>query len=760
MFTQLIPEPSPSSPDQALDISRLERKLDGLLESLEPVPAQAPLAEPPTGLPTYWAALKRRKLLVLLVGLTVAALAWYYSDKQPKRYQARTVLEILEPDRGSMHMQNFNPGPNSFSQETYLQTQFNLLQSKSLLKRVGQHLLAAGVITAADLPPDSAESESTRKSQIDPLLSLSQISVSPVRGTRLVEVTYNAKDPKLAATIANAFATEYIQQDVDARVNTSEQTRTWLQKQLEDTKEKLETSESRLQQYAKTSGLLYTSPKGNAAEQTEDKLQFLARDLSESQAKLASLQAKYETLVRSPDSKVDEADSVALHDIQARLLDLQRQRAALNSQYTSEYSKVKELDAQIATLREGESKEYSRWLVQLWGAYKTELAHEKLLESAYNQQTEVVGDQATKAIHYNVLSREVETNRNLYDALLAGMKESGVNASARVRNARIVDPAEPPLQPFSPRPIQIASVGLLAGLMIGAGFVLVSETGDRRVKSPGMVSSYLNVPELGVIPSTKPHLLPTARRASLLTDAPEGPTVRRAGLGRFSRDEPALKGSPIFEAFHSVVTSILSPGRSSNVPKVLVLTSGSLHEGKSTVIGNVALMAAQIGKRVVLVDGDLRNPRLHHIYRVPNDRGLSDLLFEAAQLPEGVLDSTIWQTEIPGLSLLPSGPSTNNVASLLHSQRLVEIVNKLRADFDLVLVDTPPVLPFADARIFGKLADAVILVVRAGQTTRELALAAKARFTEDGLPVFGTILNDWNGKEPPYDYGGDHAYRT
>jgi succinoglycan biosynthesis transport protein ExoP len=340
------------------------------------------------------------------------------------------------------------------------------------------------------------------------------------------------------------------------------------------------------------------------------------------------------------------------------------------------------------------------------------------------------------------------------------MKEAGVNASARVRNARVVDAAEPPSRPYSPRPVQTAAVGLIAGLMLGAAFVLVKETGDRRVKSPGMAPSYLNVPELGVIPSTKPHLLPTARRSSL-TESGENRSSARGltSLGGFMRGDPALKGSPVFEAFHSVVTSILSPGRSYNVRRVLVVTSGALHEGKSTVIGNIGLMAANIGRRVVMIDGDLRNPRLHQIYRAPNEKGLSDLLLKRNPLAEDDLADSIWQTEVPGLTLLPSGKLTDSVATMLHSERLAEIVTQLRAEFDLVLIDTPPVLPFADARIFGKLADAVILVVRAGQTTRDLALAAKARFIEDGLPVFGTILNDWNGKEAPYEYGGDHAYR-
>jgi capsular exopolysaccharide synthesis family protein len=190
-----------------------------------------------------------------------------------------------------------------------------------------------------------------------------------------------------------------------------------------------------------------------------------------------------------------------------------------------------------------------------------------------------------------------------------------------------------------------------------------------------------------------------------------------------------------------------------------VVTSGAPHEGKSTVCGNLALMAAQIGQRVVLIDGDMRNPRLHQTYGLGNTKGLTELLTEPEELDPDALKRLILKTGIPNLSLLPSGETPEAVAPLLHSPRLPEIVNQLRVNYDLVLIDTPPVLPFADARIFGKLADAVVLVVRAGQTTRDTAMAAKMRIVEDGLPVFGTVLNDWNGKESTYEYGSSKAYR-
>jgi succinoglycan biosynthesis transport protein ExoP len=762
MFTQYFPEPSDStSHDRFPEIVRLEKKVDDLLSLVEPVPYQAPGSDStPAGVNTYWGALKRRKFLVMSAGIVIAAGAWYFTNRLPKIYQASTTLEILEPDRGSMNMQNFTKAnQNLFNQETYLQTQVSLIESKALLERVGKRLLSEGVISEADLPTYKAPSTAESQQQNDPALSLTSITVVPVRGTRLVAIAYNARNPELAAKIANSLASEYIQQDVDSRVNTAEQTRMWLENQLQETKNKLEASEAKLQNYARSSGLLYTSPKGTPAEETEEKLQFLAHDLSETEAKRASLEARYKTLAAGADAKEDEADSGPLVEIQSHLVDLRRQRAALASQYTPEYSKVKELDAQIATLQDAEEKERKRWVDKLYSAYQTEVAHQKLIEDAYKHQTEVVTDQASKAINYNVLKREVETNRNLYDALLSGMKEAGVNASARVRNARIVDSAEPPRLPFSPHPTRSGIIGLIAGLMLGAAFVLATENNDRRVKRPGTAQSYLNIPELGVIPSTKPHLLPTARQVAMGRGNGNGVSMRTMKISGFMRNQATRSDTPVFEAFHSVVTSILSPGRSTNVPRVLVVTSGALHEGKSTVCSNLALMAAQIGQRVILIDGDMRNPRLHQIYQLSNDRGLCDILAEPDELDSDALSSVIQKTGVPNLSLLASGEAHDAVAPMLHSPRLEELVNQLRVNYDLVLIDTPPVLPFADARIFGKLADAVVLVVRAGQTTRDTAMAAKARFVEDGLPVFGTVLNDWNGKEATYEYGSNKAYR-
>jgi succinoglycan biosynthesis transport protein ExoP len=746
--------PQPWNPAQNIrnrdpHLSPIDRRAEDLLNALEIAitggwNSAPPVDHAPAGLSVYGRALKRHKFALIFVSLSFAVAAWFYSQGQPKMYRAHTTLQLLEPNRSLMNMQNFSGGNSIVSQETYMETQVNLLQSASLLERVRRRLEEAGVIkptpVSASISDDRAEEEAP--------VSRYKLGVSPLRGTSLINLTYDAHTPQLAARILNAITSEYIQQDVDFRVESTEQTRLWLQKQLEDAKAKLETSEFNLQNYAKSSGLLYTSPKGQVAEQAEDKLQFLAQDLAQSQAKLANLQARYDIAKSKSLTQVDPADSEPIRQMESRLVDLRRERASLNSVFTPEYYKVKELDAEIKEVQSNLDREYSRWIEQLGQAYSVELRHEKLLEEAYNRQSGLVGDQASKGIHYNVLKREVETNRNLYDALLAGMKEAGVNAGARVHNARVVDPAEVPKRPDQPNPVRDTFVGLISGFLLAGTFALIREGGDRRVKSPGVIPTYLNVPELAVIPSTKPYLLPTAYSESAGRYRRNGDGLVASRAARKRQQE----FSPVAEAFHAAVTSILSASRSAEPPKVVVVTSGAPHEGKSTVIGNLAVTAAQIGRRVLLIDGDLRNPRQHHIYGISNKPGLSDLLLSQDSPADGVSADAVRETSVPGLYLLPSGTKSEAVATLLHSPRLGDLVAQFRDEFDLVLIDTPPVLPFADARIFGRAADAVVLVVRSGRTTRQLAQAARARFVEDGMPVFGTILNDWNGKESAYEY--------
>jgi capsular exopolysaccharide synthesis family protein len=289
-------------------------------------------------------------------------------------------------------------------------------------------------------------------------------------------------------------------------------------------------------------------------------------------------------------------------------------------------------------------------------------------------------------------------------------------------------------------------------------FVVTRERADRTLQEPGDSQYFLNVPELGIIPAAE-----TARGRHYYLgrkkDEETGRSLVALRAEPISQRTPELvtwqeKPSMVAEAFRVVLTSILFSGQNGTRPKILVLTSPSPREGKSTVTSNLAIAMAQVNKRTLLIDADLRRPRQDAIFQVPNDRGLSDFLggtYVADQAKE-----IIRETKIPGLYILPSGPSSPIASNLLFSKAMPDLLEHLKQDFDMVLIDTPPMLQMPDARVLGRMAGAVILVLRAGSTTRDAALAARQRFAEDKTNLLGTILNDWNPKSSPGGYYGSY----
>jgi len=303
-----------------------------------------------------------------------------------------------------------------------------------------------------------------------------------------------------------------------------------------------------------------------------------------------------------------------------------------------------------------------------------------------------------------------------------------------------------------------ACLGLLGGILMGSAFVIMEERADRSIQSPGETAFFLNLPELGIVPIDKGAVRVRVRLASGMPPSGDsgnelsqaGPPPKGGGveLAMWQR-----RPSVIAESFRATLVSILFSGTNSTHPKVMVITSSNPSEGKSTVVSNLGIAIAEVNQKTLLIDADLRKPRLHDIFNLKNDSGLSDLL--RSQDPVSVLkDGLIQETGIPNLFVLTSGSKTNAATSLLYSNRMPEILTNLRAEFETILIDTPPMLQIPDARVLGRMVDRVILVVRAGKTTRDAATAARQRFFEDGTPMLGTILNYWNPKRSPNGYYG------
>jgi capsular exopolysaccharide synthesis family protein len=565
--------------------------------------------------------------------------------------------------------------------------------------------------------------------------------------TRIIEILVDSPDPKLAADFANTLASEFIDMNLEARWQMTQRTGEWLSRQLEEMRIKLERSEDRLQAYARQAGLMFTEKQGSVE---EDRLRQLQEELSKARAERIARQSRFELAKASPpETLADVLNDASLREYQTKLTDLRREESELSTTYTPEHAKVKRVRAQLETIAAALKSERDAILQRIRNDYEEAVRREKLLELDYERQSRLVSEQSEKAIQYNILKREVDSNRQLYDAMLERVRAASVASALRASNVRVVDAARPPEFPYKPRVALNTALGLLLGGFLGVALILMRERMDRTLQEPGDAQFYLNVAELGVIPSAE-----RPRKLLKGPDADGEPAVETAVA--------VQKHSVLAESFRAALTSILFSGQNGNRPRVIVLTSPSPGEGKTTVVANLGEALAEVNKRVLLIDGDLRKPRLHEIFETERERGLSDLLRDPAPLAEAV-NGSVRETRVANLFLLPSGAESAASTNLLYSERMAALLELMEKEFDTVLIDTPPVMQIPDARILGRLADAVILVLRAGKTSRDAALAVRERLAEDGTRVLGAILNDWDPKRAGggrYGYGyGYERYR-
>jgi capsular exopolysaccharide synthesis family protein len=501
---------------------------------------------------------------------------------------------------------------------------------------------------------------------------------------------------------------------------------------------------------AKASGLMPDSGKGSIE---DAKLRQLEDELSKAQAIRLDRQSKLELASHaSVDSLPEILDDPTIRDYTIKLTDLRRQYAELNATYTPAHYRVKEVQDAITAMEAALNQARTHTLSRIRDEYESAKRHEDLLSKACEEQLKVVFKESNSAVQFNMLKHEVDTSRQLYEVLLQRVKEAGVASAMRAGNVLIVDPARKPIRPYKPNFLMNSLIGFTGGLFVGIAFVIFREQANKSVRDPGELSRQINVPELGAIPEARQRFLQTApyplKPLALLVD--EGFHGQQA--------QPCLelvtwnqKPSFIAESFRATLPSILFSHPSEGRPRILVTSSPNPGEGKTTIATNLAIAIAEITQRVLIVDGDLRKPRLHRIFNVSNEFGLSDLLSADEPVLASRLSRIIRPTQVKGLSVLTSGSETQDTSSLFYSRRLPELLRILREKFDTVIIDTPPVLQIPDGRLLARFADGIIMVVRAGRTARDSAVLAHQRFAEDGSRVLGTILNSW-------DPGSMHRY--
>ena len=379
---------------------------------------------------------------------------------------------------------------------------------------------------------------------------------------------------------------------------------------------------------------------------------------------------------------------------------------------------------------------------------------ESLLSKAYAEQEQRVHVDALQGVRYDLLKREVDANRQLYDSMLQKIKESRIASAMRASNVRVIDPAEPPFLPYRPNVFFNLSMGLVGGLLLGMTAAFVADQFDSTLRQPGDMATYLSMPALGMIPAAK--LDPAYRELPRVRSHVGKRSFLTVGGEVIDNGSPEIRvwesgGSLITESYRSLAASIVLP-RGGYAPKVLLMTSARPKEGKSTVIANLGIVLARMNKRVLLIDGDVRRSRLHAMFGVARGPGLRDfLLSDDDRTAEDGIDHLVKPTHIRNLFVLPSGEGSDEVVNLFHSPRLLDLFGAARVSFDYILVDTPPVLYLPDARALGQFTDAAILLIRAGDTSRDIAVEALRRLIDDATPV-RTILNHWDPRDADGDY--------
>jgi polysaccharide biosynthesis transport protein len=694
----------------------------------------------------YARLFKRRRGMILLFTLAGAFFGWVTTVGMQPVYRARTSLDIQSLNADFLDMKAISQtGNENGTAESYVQTQIKLLQSDTLRERTVEAIKGSGAVPALkrDDPISNVrrslhlrgDTPVTRQAMLD--YTAKKVIVKPVGLTRLVEVTCDSWSASFAAEFCNSLTREFANQDRDVRFNQAKTTSEWLSRQLADVRESVDQGQKKLE--ARIGNDALTLKEGGASV-AEEKLRELQSELLKAQAGRVEKEAQYEiSKSAAPDSLPMVLDSSQLRDDQIKLDDLRRQVAALVPPLTEANPKVKHLRAQIREVEDSLSQEKNNVLERMRNEYQAANHRETLLKVEYAAQEARVSQEQGREAQVSMLRKEVDSGEQLYQTLLQRVKEAGFASAMQASTVRVVDAARAPREPIAPRRGVSTAVGLLLGVLAGVSCAFFKERTRTVLRAPGEVSRYLNLREIGVIPSARRGLGPSSARRI--------PRRKRAGL-LGSPTESARPIPPhlslVAEAYRNTTYSILLAGNQIERARTFVITSPGVGEGKTTVTCNLGLALAQANRRVLLIDGDLRKPRLHKAMDLPNEIGLRNLLRGDIDGTSAITEWFCQPTPVAGLSVLTSGTGSEEPTALLHSLRFRSLLDRLTSEFDFVLIDSPPMLHMADARILAGMSNGVILVFRARVTDIETAAASRDLFLDDHVRVIGTILNDFD----------------
>jgi polysaccharide biosynthesis transport protein len=737
------------------------------LEALEPIdllPVKNPqsvhpyFAEQQNPILHYWHILRKRKWAVLSTFAIVFALSVIATLNTTRLYQATSKVAIFPENPNVLGFKDMENSSPDYEYEATLETQVAILRSDALALKVIEAMRLyqdPRFTTVKQVLPDSSMLGSSM--QPDPAQAAGLLGafhggliVQLVPSSRLIQVSYIHSDPQFATEITNTLVKTFIEENFKTKYNSVTQTSEWLSRELADLQLKVQTAEEKLVRYQKDHSILGVDEKQNIV---TAKLDELNKELTAAQTDRIEKEADYKLAMNADPASFTKVtpegrDSGGLlSKLREKEAELETQYAQATTQFGSGYPKVTELSNQLKQVREAIETEKTKMRDRLRDEYLAALQREDLLASAFNQQKQEANHLNESAIEYSVLKRDAETNRQLYQDLLQKLKEAGVSAGLRSSNIRVVDIARTPTYPITPNVQRNLVMGLLLGLSLGIGLALVLESFDTTVRNMEELSAISTLPGLGTIPLQVANN--DALRKRLTTTSLD---IEKAGLPALvTYDRPKSEAA---EAYRALRTSILLSSFGAP-PKVILVTSAMPQEGKTTISANSALVLAQRGSRVLLVDADLRRPGIEKLFGLRPRGGLSTLISGSDKVEDVVLQFP----EVPNLWILPAGPIPPQPAELLGSTVMKDHIARWRNEFDHVIIDTPPCLSVTDAVLLSPEADRVILVARAGQTTKPALRRACDLLLQVNARVMGIVLNAFNihSAHGYYYYGGRYS---